>query len=300
MNVIIPLIRAPNDIGSSSRDAGTFASRLKVSVTGIRIATTAVELITLPSTAATTISSAFELRNSVTGTGADLQDRRPRSLWHNEWRMTVIDLTHPISQDMPVYPGTDPPVIVTGCTVAEDGFLERKITLFSHTGTHIDAPAHLIEGGRSLDAFPVDHYYGPAVVVEATGEGSGTIGMSCLQPRLEDIARADFLLIRTAWSRFWGTDRYLSGYPVLSLDAAETLAGLGLKGVGLDAISADPIDSRGLPVHLALLRAEILIIENLTGLELLPESPFMFSCLPLAFQDADGSPVRAVAYLPPA
>lgn len=214
--------------------------------------------------------------------------------------MAVIDLSHPISQDMPVFPGTESPAIVTGCTVADDGFLERKITLFSHTGTHVDAPAHLIEGGRSLDGFPVGRYCGRGVVVDATREGTGTIGMSCLQPRLEEIARADFLLIRTGWSRFWGTDRYFAGYPVLSLEAAETLAGLGLKGVGLDAISADPIDSRDLPVHLALLRAEILIVENLTGLELLPEGPFMFSCFPLAFQDADGSPVRAVAYLPPA
>lgn len=214
--------------------------------------------------------------------------------------MTLIDLTHPISQDMPVYPGTEPPVIVTGCTVAEDGFLERKITLFSHTGTHIDAPAHLIEGGRSLDAFPVDHYYGRAVVVETTGEGNGIIGMRDLQPRLEGLEQADFLLIRTGWSRFWGTDRYFADYPVLNIEAAETLAGLGLKGVGFDAISPDPIDSRELPVHRVLMRAELLIIENLTGLEQLPEGPFMFSCFPLAFEDADGSPVRAVAYLPPA
>ena len=214
--------------------------------------------------------------------------------------MTVVDLTHPISQDMPVYPGTEPPVIVTACTVAEDGFLERKIALFSHTGTHVDAPAHLIEGGRSLDAFPVDRYHGPAVVVDAAGAGGTTIAMRDLRPRLADIEQADFLLIRTGWSRFWGTDRYFADYPVLSIEAAEALAGLGLKGVGFDAISADPIESTDLPVHRVLMQAEMLIIENLTGLEQLPEGPFLFSCFPLALEDADGSPVRAVAYLPPA
>jgi kynurenine formamidase len=124
--------------------------------------------------------------------------------------------------------------------------------------------------------------------------------MRALQPRLEDIEQVDFLLIRTGWSRFWGTDRYFTDYPILTIEAAETLAGLGLKGVGFDAISADPIDSRDLPVHRVLMRAELLIIENLAGLERLPEGRFMFSCFPLAFQDADGSPVRAVVYLPPA
>jgi len=64
--------------------------------------------------------------------------------------MLLIDLTHPISEDMPVYPGTEPPVIVAGCTVAEDGFLERKITLWSHIGTHVAAPAQGLGDGRAL------------------------------------------------------------------------------------------------------------------------------------------------------
>jgi kynurenine formamidase len=75
------------------------------------------------------------------------------------------------------------------------------------------------------------------------------------------------------------------------------VAGLGLKGVGFDAISPDPVDSTDLPVHRVLMNAEMVLIENLNGLERLPSSRFMFSCFPLAFTDADGSPVRAVAHL---
>jgi kynurenine formamidase len=211
--------------------------------------------------------------------------------------MTPIDLTHPISNDMPVYPGTEPPVIVTGCTVAEDGFFEKKITMYSHTGTHIDAPAHLLEDGKTLDAFPVDQYFGPALVLDVSEDDSGIIGLDKLEPHLHDIAGVDFLLIRTGWDRYWGTERYFASYPVLSIEAAETLTGLGLKGIGFDAISPDPTDSTELPVHRVLMNAELIIIENLTGLERLPADPFLFSCLPLAFEDADGSPVRAVAYL---
>jgi len=210
--------------------------------------------------------------------------------------MLLIDLTHPISEDMPVYPGTEPPVIVAGCTVAEDGFLERKITLWSHTGTHVDAPAHLFENGRTLDAFPVTTYVGPARVLDVTGAANGIIGLDSIEPRLREIEQVDFLLIRTGWSRFWGTDQYFSGYPVLSTEAAGSLAGLGLKGVGFDAISPDPVGSENLPVHRVLMGAEMLIIENLTGLEQLPPEPFDLSCFPLAFEDADGSPVRAVAF----
>lgn len=68
-----------------------------------------------------------------------------------------------------------------------------------------------LEGVRSLDSFPVDHYYGPALVVETTGAGSRTIAMRDLEPRLEDLEQTDFLLIRTGWSRFWGTDRHATG-----------------------------------------------------------------------------------------
>ncbi|MEE4272679.1 MAG: cyclase family protein [Thermoanaerobaculales bacterium] len=210
---------------------------------------------------------------------------------------STIDLTHPISENMPVYPGTEPPVIEAARTVAEDGFLERKITLYSHTGTHVDAPAHLIKNGMTLDAFPVDTYVGPAMMLDVTGVENGIIGLDSIEPRLREVGQVDFLLIRTDWSRFWGTDQYFSGYPVLSTDAAELLAGSGLKGVGFDTISPDPVGSENLPVHRALMAAELIIVENLTGLEHLPPEPFVFSCFPLAFEDADGSPVRAVALI---
>jgi arylformamidase len=209
--------------------------------------------------------------------------------------MIPIDLTHAISEDMPVYPGTEPPVIVAGTTVAEDGFFEKKITLYSHTGTHVDAPAHMLEDGKTLDAFPVDQFFGSAIVLNATESANGIIGLDSIEPRLQDIEAVDFLLIRTGWDRHWGTEQYFADYPVLSIPAAEALAGSGLKGIGFDAISPDPVGSPDLPVHKVLMAAEMVIIENLTGLGQLPPGQFVFSCFPLAFEDADGSPVRAVA-----
>ena len=70
-----------------------------------------------------------------------------------------------------------------------------------------------------------------------------------------------------------------------------------LKGIGFDAISADEDESRDFPIHNTLLGQEIIIVENLTNLSALPETPFEFSCFPLKIEEADGSPVRAVAYI---
>jgi kynurenine formamidase len=80
--------------------------------------------------------------------------------------MKLVDLTHPITPNMPVYPGTQPPVFITGCSIDETGFLEKQITLYSHTGTHIDAPAHLIKDHNTLDMLEIEHFYGPALMLD--------------------------------------------------------------------------------------------------------------------------------------
>lgn len=211
--------------------------------------------------------------------------------------MNLIDLTHPISPEMPVYPGTEPPVFITRSAIDDDGFLEKKMTLYSHTGTHIDAPAHLIGGARTLDRYPASHFFGSALLFDRTEKTGPVIGVEQLAPFEEAIRQVEFLLIRTGWSRHWGRREYFSGYPVLSVAAAERLARFGLKGIGLDTISADADGAAEFPVHKAIFQSETVIIENLAHLDRLPGDRFAFSCLPLRFEDADGSPVRAVAVI---
>jgi kynurenine formamidase len=213
--------------------------------------------------------------------------------------MRLIDLTHSIAPDMPVYPGTEPPVFTTGCSLEEAGFLEKKITFYSHTGTHIDAPAHLLKGYHTLDMLDIDHFFGPAMLLDYSNLASKVIGLRELEPHRDTIEQVEFLLLHTGWSRYWGTDKYFNDYPVLSFEAANWLSNFNIKGFGLDTLSADTADTKDYPVHKALLRRNIIIIENLTNLTNLPNLPdnrFDFSCFPLRFADADGSPVRAVAY----
>lgn len=206
---------------------------------------------------------------------------------------TIIDLTHTIGPGMPVYPGTEPPRIQQAFTVEKDGFAEQWISLFSHTGTHIDAPAHMLAGGPSLDQLGADHFIGRACVLDATDP---VIEPSVLEAQAAWMDGCDFILFHTGWSRLWGQEAYFNGFPVLSLEAAQWLAQRPLKGIGFDAISVDPVGSADFRNHLTLFRVGMILIENLTGLEPLVGRRFMFSCLPMKLEQADGSPVRAVAW----
>jgi arylformamidase len=209
--------------------------------------------------------------------------------------MKIIDLSHTISPDIPVYPGTEPPTFFTASTIEGMGFLEKKITLYSHTGTHMDAPCHIIPGAKTLDQMPVDRFAGKGAVVELGVNGGLTIDLELLKPHQGRIERCEFLLFHTGWADLWGKEDYLKGYPVLSCEAATWLAGFPLKGIGADTISADEAESGTFPIHTILLERDILIIENLTNLRAVPDSEFAFCCFPLKIEKADGSPVRAVA-----
>ncbi len=211
--------------------------------------------------------------------------------------MRIVDLTHTVSADMPVYPGTEQPVFLTRNCHEEAGFLEKKITLSSHTGTHVDAPAHLVKDAETLDSLAIDHFHGRALMVNVERFASKTIETSDLEFYAKELEKVDFLLLHTGWSKYWGEEEYFSNYPVLSVAAANWLHKFQLKGIGLDNISADAADSTDFPVHKALLQKNIIIVENLTNLSFLSDSLFSFSCFPIKFASADGSPVRAVAYV---
>lgn len=207
--------------------------------------------------------------------------------------MEHIDLSHTIHTDMPVYPGTEPPRITDICSLQDDGFAEKLLDIYSHTGTHIDAPAHMLEEGRHLDDFPVSAFIGPALVISCT---SPVITQALIEAALESCLSPEFLLFHTSWDRYWGRETYFTGYPVLSAEAARFIAGLGVKAVGFDTISADAADTQDYPIHRILLGSEILIIENLTRLSRLQGTAFTFSALPMKILHSDGSPIRAVAY----
>ena len=209
--------------------------------------------------------------------------------------MKVIDLTHVIKEGMPVYPGTEEPEIVEANTVERDGFAEKVIKFCSHTGTHIDAPRHIYEGKRSLDEFSVDKFMGRGLVIDV--KGLKCIELETVKKYEGKISDAEFILFRSGWDEYWGEERYFVDFPALSQEAAKWIGEKNLKGVGIDAISLDRIVDENLPNHRMLLEKGFIFIENLRGLEELIDREFIFSCLPLKIEGADGSPVRAVAII---
>lgn len=211
--------------------------------------------------------------------------------------MSIIDLSHRITGEMPSYPGTPAPVITLLYTVQGQGFAEHSVTLSTHTGTHIDAPSHMIDNGRSLDSFTLECFAGSGAVLDLSATEGSLITIETLKRMRKEIEGRDFVLLHTGWARYWGTEQYFHGYPVLSVEAAEWLAGLNLKGVGVDMISLDKPESTDYPLHRIFLEKNTILIENLADLYRLIGREFLFCCLPLKIAGAEASPVRAVALL---
>lgn len=209
--------------------------------------------------------------------------------------MNVIDLTHTLKEDMPVFPGTEAPKILDGNTIERDGFAEKIITFYTHTGTHIDAPCHIHPGKKSLDEFSVDKFVGRGVVIDVRGMSS--IDTETLIKQEGRIQEADFVLFNCGWENHWGSREYYSNFPALTEEAARWISLKKLKGIGIDAISLDRMEDKHLPIHKLLLEKEFIFIENLKNLKQLTDKDFTLSCLPLRFEGADGAPVRAVALL---
>lgn len=207
--------------------------------------------------------------------------------------MKTIDLSHVIEAGMPVFPGTEPPILLEANTIARDGFAEKKITFYSHTGTHMDAPAHMLPGAKTLDAYAAADFYGRAVVLDVSRFQLETISweehLAALETRLKG---AHFLILRTGWEKRWGQPDYFENFPALTVEAAQRTAACGLRGVGIDAISIDRMEDNHFPVHHVLFNAGMFVIENLCNLEQVGEE-FTLACFPLRIQNADGSPVRA-------
>jgi arylformamidase len=212
--------------------------------------------------------------------------------------MPAIDLTYPITIDMPVYPGTPPPEIHPIARFQNNGFREQQLTFASHTGTHMDAPSHLLDRGETLDQLSVNHFFGTGLCIDIGMTPPGRIEWTMLQRFQKELSHSDFVLLRTGWGQYWGAARYFQDYPVLSAAATTRLAEFNLKGVGVDTLSVDKEDTTDYPVHRTLLENHILIIENLAHLDRLPEGLFgQLYCLPLHIGASDGAPTRVVAFI---
>jgi arylformamidase len=202
--------------------------------------------------------------------------------------VALYDVTLPVSTALAGWPGDAAYRFDWSCTRAGGASVNvGQVSCSIHTGTHIDAPFHFDDGGATTDRLRLEPYLGPARLIDRTGRS--LIGRSDLAGvNLEGTPR---LLIRTGgWKDH---RRFPEGIPVLSEDVPAYLAERGVILVGLDVPSMDVLDSKMLPVHHALARHGIAILESL-DLSNVPEGVYELIALPLKLVGADGSPVRAV------
>jgi arylformamidase len=205
--------------------------------------------------------------------------------------MKVYDISLTLRQRMPVYPGEPTPVIEPLKQMERGDFCNvSRLTIATHTGTHIDAPLHFLPGATSVDRLPVDVLVGPALVVQmavAQEITAADLEAAAIPPGTER------LLFKTRNSRLLDDDDFRRDFVYLTLDAARWLVERGVRLVAIDYLSVEQMDAQPNIVHQTLLRAGVIIVEGVDLREVAP-GPYLLACLPLKIDGADGSPVRAV------
>jgi len=200
--------------------------------------------------------------------------------------MTIIDISVPLIEGTPVWPNEAP---FTAIPQQKGDAMVSIFSFGSHTGTHIDAPCHLLPGEVTIEKISLDVFVGKVLVCHFTGKE--IIDLGDLQNR--DLTGIERILFRTDNSELWQHSAFISQYTSLSLSAAAHLVDLGVKLVGIDYLSIEAFNSKGNPVHKALLKGGVTILEGL-NLSSVDEGWYTLAALPLCIPGADGSPVRAV------
>jgi arylformamidase len=202
--------------------------------------------------------------------------------------MKIHDISLPLNAGTVPWPGDKPFRLSPSMTIEAGNSVNlSSFSTSSHNGTHADAPFHYNSRGATLERLPLEVFVGPAVVAEIVTEQE--IPASAFASL--DLAGAPRLLLRTAPGR--DRTRFPDRIATLSVEAVEWLAGRGVKLIGVDVPSVDVIDSKTLPIHHALDRAGILILESLQ-LDGVPPGRYELIALPLKISGGDGSPVRAI------
>ena len=204
----------------------------------------------------------------------------------------VIDLTHPVTHQMGVFPA-DPPVGILNHHNYGNGYYVNQLIMGTHSGTHVDAPIHKIPGTLSITDIPVDRYIGwRTAVIDFTGH-SGDITVGELKKYDDLLTGCDAILFKTGWGSRFGKEGFFENYPGLELEVADYLANKGILLIGLETPSVHPVLHQ--EVHTALLKNDIYIIESLNNVEKINAQVVELHAVPLKLQGLDGSPVRAYA-----
>lgn len=230
-----------------------------------------------------------------------IEPHKRKTPLRDEYSRKFIDLSHTIEDGLITYKGLPPPLICDYLS-REDSkkfyeagtqFQIGKIEMVTNTGTYLDCPFHRFENGKDLSEVGLECFTdldGSVIQVPYTE----TLAITSDHLKNHEI-RNRAVLVYTGWDQHWNTPRYYEDHPYLTADAAEYLKACSVKLVGIDSHNIDDTRGKSRPVHTILLGAEILIVEHLCNLQLVPADGFTFSAIPPKFKGAGTFPVRAMA-----
>jgi arylformamidase len=207
--------------------------------------------------------------------------------------MKIYDVTIAISEAVPIYEG-DPRVTIEGVMsmAAGDAANVSRLCFGAHTGTHVDAPNHFIDGTRRVEDLEIEKLIGPCRVVELDDS------IIAIEPiHVAELRGVERVLFKTRNSTFWNEPEtgFRTDFTYITPEAARVLAGSGIKLVGIDYLSVEKFGSKDFTTHVTLLAKEIVILEGL-DLRAVPPGEYELICLPMKFVGGtgDGAPARTI------
>lgn len=220
----------------------------------------------------------------------------------------IVDLTHPLSTSIPSWEGVcgfqhNTSIDYADCTTAVK-FKVQKLNMDAGIGTHIDAPAHCIPGGKTIDQLELDELIAPCVVIDVSKDADESYQLSPDDIRQFErqhgiIKEKSFVIIRTGWDRFWSTPskyRNQLQFPTIAQNTALLLLERNIVGLGIDTLSPDTPKS-GYPVHQAILSAGKYIVENVANSNKLPPQGSFSLSLPIRIEGATEAPMRLIGLI---
>jgi len=213
--------------------------------------------------------------------------------------MKSVDLTLAISQKIPTFPGSPPPLFIPWNDLGKDQYNLEMLFLSTHTGTHVDAPFHFVKDGKKIHQIDPGRFMCDATLIRVNARPDYAIAKSDIvehEREFGSIAVGSTVIFATGWNDNTKRKDFFEKNPGLSASAARYLASKKANLVGIDSPSVDVGSDAKFSSHRILLKNNVLVLENLCNLAKVKNRHFRLAAIPLKLQNATGSPVRAIAY----
>ncbi len=210
--------------------------------------------------------------------------------------LKLVDLSQDLYHGVPNFACDPQTAIFTHLIIADRGYNNAVIVTGTHQGTHLDAPYHFFDDGKTIEQLDLRKGFGPAWVLDFTHKKpKEEITVKDLEACGDKVSSGSRLIFHTGWDKVFPERRYLSDQPYLGVETCQYIADKGVACIAIDAPTLYP--EKYMPVHHALLNkeAEVLIIESLMGLDRLENDRVILMAFPIKIVKRDGAPIRAMA-----